>query len=359
MGRVNSFLALLCLNLVLGVPTPAFPQGVVLDHFESGMRPSNSGLGLWNMYTGEGASGPVSISQSAKRHGPNGLQATLNAGTMYLEFYPNDGAVWNFANQRLVSGPWARDTYNRLSFWVFHPSSMPEGSGNSNNIEFGTYVRCETCDPTSAESGGDHYYHYFNVLPGVWTYVIVDNHPQHRRGGGSTSPGVLDYPTTTGPGWNYFDALTRFYWNAPYISPTSYPANFFFDTFQFYRDPNPNEDVANISSLEASFNPVTNTLHIGFCRNASEDPTADTTYTARYAFSDIWQLGFSNATLMGSTGPEGNGDYVRKKIESTTIDLTGRNVVYIAVQKQGRSTFRQIALPLNFPVAPTNLRLLN
>ena len=236
---------------------------------------------------------------------------------------------------------------------------MPVDGGNGHNIEFGTYTRCRLCDPTSQNAGGTHYYHYYNLEPGVWSYVIVDGHPQHAVGEGSSDPGVLTSPTTDGPTWNYFDSLTRMYWNAPYLSPSSYPATFYWDSFRFYVDTNVSENVAHIASLEASYNPSTNKLHIGFTRNAAQDSTSDTTYSARYAFSDIWQLGFANASPMGSVGPDGQGDYVNKKIESTSLNLAGRSIVYIAVQKQGRSDFRQIALPLMTIPAPTNLRILN
>ena len=62
---------------------------------------------------------------------------------------------------------------------------------------------------------------------------------------------------------------------------------------------------------------------------------------------------------MGTVGPDGLGDYVNKQIESTTINLAGRTMVYIAVQRQGKPYFRQIALPLNALPAPGNLRVLN
>lgn len=336
----------------------AHGQSVTLDNFDSGLR-LVGGAPLWNIYSGEGAVGTVATTGSAAKSGPNGLQATLSAGTMYGQFLPNDGSVWIFAHNLLQSGTWTTNTFNRMSFWVMHPPGHAVAATGQHNIEFGTYVRCQLCDPTNAESGGWHYYHYFNIPPGVWTYVVVDNHPQHSRSAGPTGPGVITSPTIDGPTWNYFDALTRFYWNAPYISPSSYPAPFYWDSFQIYVDPNLNEDIASIASLEASFNPATNRLHVGFTRNATEDAASDTTYTARYAFSDIWQLGFANAALMGTVGPDGLGDYVNKQIESTTINLAGRTMVYIAVQRQGKPYFRQIALPLNALPAPGNLRVLN
>ena len=174
-------------------------------------------------------------------------------------------------------------------------------------------------------------------------------------GGPTSDPGVVTSPTSDGPTWNYFDSLTRWYWNAPYLKPSSYPASFYWDTVQFWVDRNVDEDVPHIASLEASYDPLANRLHVGFVRNSADD----TTFTARYAFSDIWQLGFANAALMGSVGPDGLGDYVVKKIESTNLNIAGHGVVYIAVKRQGSTGFREIAIPVGSsgPSAPENLRV--
>jgi hypothetical protein len=357
---VSNALFVTAMLAIASVGVEVQAQTAVLDNFEGGMR-TIGGHNLWDVYSGEGGNGTTTAVAGAAHDGSLGLQESLTAGHLYMHFFPNDGANWLFAHQLITSGTWVTNKFNRMSFWVWHPSTMPADTGNGHNIELGTYVRCQYCDAATQNAGGDHYYHYYNVLPGVWSYVIVDNHAQHAVGGGSTDPGVLNSPTSSGSSWNYFDALTRWYWNAPYIAPSTHPAPFYWDTVQFYVDNNVNEDVAHIASLEASYNPATNKLHVGFTRNASQDSTTDTTYTARYAFSDIWQLGFANATSMGSVGADGQQDYVNKKIEAT-INLAGHNVVYIAVQKQGRTDFRQIALPLSSsPVStlqpPTNLRV--
>jgi len=363
--RLSLVRLLLSLAIALLGNRGVLAQTVVLDDFENGMRVVGGINNLWIPYTGEGGIGITSIATGAAHDGSDGLQEILTAGTAYMHFFAYDGIAWKFAHEMLSSGTWTTNKFNRMSFWVKHPATMKEENfTNGKNIELGTYTRCQSCDRTTQNAGGTHYYHYYNVLPNVWTYVIVDNHPQHSVGGPSTDPGIVTSPTSDGPTWNYFDSLTRWYWNAPYIAPTSYPATFQWDSVQFYVDPNPGEDVAHIASMEASYNPATNKLHIGFVRNASQDNTSDTTYTARYAFADIWALGFNNALPMGSVGPDGLGDYVNKKIESTTLNLSGHSMVFIAVQKQGRTDFRQIAIPISpgsGPVlqAPANLRVVN
>lgn len=313
----------------------------VLDDFDSGMR-TTGGHDLWELYTGEGASGSTSIAVGSGRFGGDALQLSLSGGRLYLHLNDNNGSEWAFAHEKLISGSWTDDTYNRLVMWVKHPTEQPSATAtNRHLVELGTYVRCSSCDRATQNDGGTHYYHYYNPRPNVWTRMLLDWHPQHYVGGPTSDPGVSQYPTSSGAGWNYMDALTRLYWNIPYEDPTSYPAVFLWDGMEFYNDTQANEDLTNIASLEASYNVGTNLLHLGFVRNSADD----TTYTVKYASSDIHVLGFANATELGTSGVDGQGDYVTKKVEGT-VDLSGQATVFLAVQKSGNSTFRQIELPL-------------
>jgi hypothetical protein len=345
-GTLSTSLAAFTITVSASAPPPApTPAGVaVLDDFSKGMR-TMGGHNLWDIYTGEGAVGSTSVSASAAHFTTQGLDYHTTGGPAYMHFFSNDGTDWHFAHEEITSGTWD-PSFNRMSFWVFMPAGMNPETGNDHDVELGTYTRCATCDPTTQNAGGNHWYHEYNPLPGVWTYVIMDDHPQHYVGGPTTDPGVVcasgcANPATTDGASNYMTALTRFYWN-DVNTGTTYPTDVYFDQFQFYTETNVG-DVAHIASLEASYNPSTHLLHVGFVRNASEDSTADTTYTARWASGDINTVGFTNATLLGSVGPDGNGDYVNKAIQGT-VDLTGISTVYIAVQKQGSSSFRQIPL---------------
>ena len=313
------------------VPPPVVPAAVgVLDDFEGDTK-AIGGHPLWDVYQGEGARGSAANAASAARFGGKGLAYTMTAGTPYLHFFSNNGSQWLFAHE-FVTG-WTQGAYNRMSFWVKHPANLWPGTNNGHLIEFGTYTRSKNGATSTQNDGGTHFYHYYNPRPGVWTKVIVDNHPQHYVGGPTSDPGVVSDGT-----WNYTDSLTRFYWNAPYAGPGSYPSVIAFDDFRMYSE-QVAEDVANISSIEASYDG--DTLHVGFARNSRDDAT----YTARWSTSDITTPAqFAAATLLGSVGPDGRGDYVNKQVEGrVTISAP---VVYIAVQKAGRSDFRRIALEL-------------
>jgi hypothetical protein len=312
-----------------------------IDRFETSAR-TIGGHPLWDVYTGEGAGGSTSYSATAARFGSKGLLYTMTSGFPYMHFYANDGSNWSFAHEMLSDGSWTQSAFNRLSFWVKHPSNMAEAPDNDKQVEFGTYVRKKLGDTTTQNDGGTHYYHYLNLRPGVWTKVIIDNHPQHFVGGPTSDPGVVTSPTTDGSGWNYFDALTRFYWNPYATAPSGYPADMYFDDFQFYNE-TLSEDVANIATVEASYKSSDTTLRVGFCRNSADDAAS---YTAKWSLSDITDnTQFGAATTLGTSGADGLGDYVNKHI-SGTADLSGQSVVYVAVQKSGRSDFRRIALEL-------------
>jgi hypothetical protein len=313
----------------------AQPSGAVLDDFEGAMR-TMGGHNLWDNYAGEGARAVTSVSASAAHFGKQGLLYHMTGGPAYMHFFSNDGGQWHFAHEELTSGTWS-PAYNRLSFWVFTPATMPPAGSNRHRIELGTYTRSVNGDKATQNAGGNHWYHEYDPAPGVWTYVVVDDHPQHFVGGPTTDPGVVK-PLADGS--NYVTSLTRFYWNDVEGNAKSYPTDILFDQFQFYTEANVG-DVANIASMEASYDPIAHKLHVGFARRS----IGDTVYTARYSGQDINTAGFASATACGTAGVDGLGDYLNKHIECT-VDLTGQPLVYIAVQKQGSSTFREIPLQL-------------
>lgn len=311
----------------------------ILDDFEGTMR-TLGGHNLWDVYTSEGANATTSFSTSAKRFGSKGLLYHGTGGTgVYMHFFSNDGSTWAFMHEKVLSGTWTQNKYNRKSFWVYHPSGFNPPSDNSHMIEYGNYTRKKLGDAATQNDGGNHFYHYFNPRAGVWTKVIVDPHPQHSVGGGTSDPGVQTSPTSDGTGWNYFDSETRWYWNAPYNNLTG---DIYFDDVELYFESR-TEDITSIASLEASYNGSTDLLHVGFARSTTEDPTFNAVYSTS---GSILDNGWGSGTTFGSVGPDGNGDYVNKKIEAT-IDLGAATEVWIGVRKGSGPTMREIKLELN------------
>lgn len=357
---------------------------ILLDDFESGairvVQPTQTDPQfryLWNQFTTDAPnSGPglATISPlSVSRDGVRGLKITVNSrtctfptgedvcGNLYLQFYPNDGQFWRYMRQfTQPSNAWQMDTFNRMRFWIKVPPEVQLAPGGLENFQFGTYIRASTVDETLPEGGdgGGHYYHFFNFPPtGEWHQVIVDTHPNHFRGApfGDTEHGDLLHPTNEA-GFNYFDLMTRFYLTFIARQLSHYPADFYVDGFELYRETRP-ENTAQIYSLNGVYVPASNTIHVGWMRDKREDFV---NHEVRYAFEDIFAGGWDSATpapaglIAPPPPPTGGGGFNGMRWSTQAIDVSGKSVVYIAIKPQNSTAFRQIAIPIP-PSSPSTV----
>jgi hypothetical protein len=350
-------------------------QTIVLDNFEaSAIRVVDSSQSdpqtrlLWNQYQNDFTAGPdvgvESISSSFAKDGTRSLKVTVQEGNLYLQFYPIvNGCCWGNARQ-FTTGTWQLDTYNRLRFWIRMPQQVGLASGGRYNLSLGTFLRRRNGSASNAEDGGGHWYHNFNLGygGGEWQQVIVDTHPNAVRGGnGDTEWGDQTYITKES-GYNYFDALTRFYLDFQ-GGMSGEPADFYLDGFEFYRETRP-ENIQQVYGLTAVYIPSSNTVRVGWQRNKNENSVR---HEVRYAFTDIHTVGWAGATAApnGVVTPPGVNGYNGMDWSTTGINVSGQNTLYIAIKPQNSSSFRQIAIPLtgappassNAPAAPTNLRI--
>jgi hypothetical protein len=305
------------------VDPPPSTASSVLESFEAPIRQGSDGP-LWSVYSGPGK---LSLDAACAHGGAKGARIDVTAkGKPYLQFYPyNNG--WRLA--RTYAAGYQVGKYNRLGFWLKTP--IPQESGNQESIQFGTYT-----GQTSANSGqGDHYYHFLNTVPNVWTWVEIDANSQALQGAGAQFD-----PPIVGGATGYFDTLSRFYFE---ITGADAPAGstMCFDEFTFFAAPT-DEDVASIGTLEASYDAPKQKLHVGFQRDRYN---ADVAYSARWSPSDFHVTGFNAGTPCGVSGSDGMDAYSAKKVECAA-DLAGLSAVYVAVQKAGRSDFHQIRLAL-------------
>ena len=188
---------------------------------------------------------------------------------------------------------------------------------------------------------------------GTWTQVILNMHPDHRRGdAGDVDPGVLTYPTTsTYGGWDpantydYFDALTRFYIQEAYNPPSAYPADYLIDNISFSKSPYQENDV-QVYSLTGSYRASDNRLVVTWNRDRGEDTVNQ---EVRYSFNEIHASGWAAATAApnGIISPPGGGAYNNMVYDTTGLPLSGHSVVYIAIKPQNSSLFTEVAVPLN------------
>jgi len=346
----------------------------VLDNFENGMRivqPGESNPNLrtnWG-YSCTGCTVSVGITTDQARDGTHSLDVLKTAGgDLQFHFYtyivgiPGWTEGWNliskFANNPSLnpaggSPPWpSPGQINRLRFWIRMPASMPQSAPAKHNFEFGTYIRCSTCG--FAEDGGNHYYHFFDFYnaEGEWQQAIVDMHPDHQRGGFGNAEWPDNPPTDpVSTGYNYFDLMTRFYFDFPYTFVNN-GDHVYIDGVEAYAELNP-ENTEQIRSLTGVYIPKTNELRLGWTRRKDQESSPN--FEVRYAFSDIHASGFTSATLAATVPPNCcNGDNMTS-YSTTGISVSGQSVIYMAIRPVGATLFRQIAIPLRSMGSPTGL----
>jgi len=286
------------------------------------------------------------------------LQMELTEGALYAQFNPygNGNTTRGFARDYSANPKgWKFNTYNRLRFWIKSPTAAaPHQTTGQSNFEFGTYVkRVNNPDPKSDESGGNHFYHHLN-LPnsGTWTQVILNMHPSHVRSEpGSKEHGNQPHPTGEKE-YNYFDALTRFYIQA-LNPPSRYPATYFLDEMEFYREPHEENDDA-IYSITATHVPMKNRVIVTWTRNKDEN---NVKHEVRYSFKDVHQIGWEAAdpAPQGIITPPGDQGYNSMVYDTTDLPLKKQPVtslkeyLYVAVKPKNSKLFSQIAIPLTLP----------
>src|SRR5690606_10963669 len=220
-------------------------------------------------------------------------------------------------------GAWKFNTFNRLRLWLWVPQTgEQEQLDGRTNFYLGTYVkRVTNANRSSDEDGGGHYYHPFNVLRGVWTLCVFNSHPGHRRGqpGGEDS-GNVPYPTSGDPAntYNYFDALTRWYISGN-REGSAVPRDYWLDEVAFCEEPL-RENDEQVYSICASASVANDRLFLTWNRPKDEN---DVMHEVRYAFSDIHDLGWANATRApnGVVDPPGWQGYNGMVYDTRNIDF--------------------------------------
>ena len=345
---------LIALSLIGAAALSGFAaEPVVLKFldFNDGKIPVNKdGAGYPNQYAPDGTA-TVGLDDKDAVAGRS-LRFEVTRGVFYAQFNAhNPDGSRGFARE-YVSPPdqWKLNTLSRMSFWVQSPpNGRPLRTGGQQNMDVGTYVkRVEGADTHSDEAGGGHWYHMFNIAPtGTWTRVIVNMHPHHLRGqGGGTEHRNQPHPTRE-KDYNYFDALTRFYISAEGRPLDSYPAVYRLDEFEFYEEPNPENDE-QVYGIAATYVPAENRLILTWSRPKDDNTTP---HEVRYAFSSIHDLGWDKATPApgGTIKPPGDGGYNGMIYATTEVSLAGKPEVYLAIRPAGAKLFSQIRLPVLRP----------
>lgn len=311
---------------------------------------------LWSQYSGGDFTGTYSetgiVSQTTENSFNLNGSAKVNVddGGAYFQFYPYKDYEWHYLREVVAEdmnvGEWKLNTYNRMEFFVYVPPGLTEKGSGQFNMAVGTYVRSTSGDRTNAEAGGGHFYHRFDIPDSQgWHKVVVDMHPTHSRGeNGGKEHGLIKHPTGEN-GYNYFDSLTRFYVDFEGSSVPSGSSTWFFDGFRVYNEANI-ENEQQVYSLHGSYRTGQNQrLIVGWNRNKDEN---NVNHEVRYSFENIHNIGWDKAKVAPGSPlkPQGWQGYNGMLYDTTKIDASGHNMIYVAIKPENSNLFRQISIPI-------------
>jgi hypothetical protein len=343
-------------SATLTVTAPPAGTRFSFQNFEGSTVPINGDGDTYPMqYAGSGT-GTVTLDATDAIVGNKCAKLAVTAGNAYPSWnaFNYGGGKTGVVSPRgftreYAESPagWQFNTYNRMVIWFKPPTSAGAAfpAGN-NNCDLGTYVkRVTNPDGYSDEEGGNHYYHSFNVAPtGTWTKIIVNMHPNHQRGGdGNFDWGIMEHPTGETQ-YNYFDALTRIYFEF-YNAPDSYPAAYKFDGLEFYKETRAENDQ-QVYMITATHVAASNRVRLTWNRHKDEETIR---HQVRYSYQDIHTIGWNAATAApnGIITPPQSGGYNGMVYDTTAIPTAGQTVLYLAIKPENATLFSQISIPLN------------
>ncbi|MAZ66045.1 MAG: hypothetical protein CMF25_02950 [Kangiellaceae bacterium] len=214
----------------------------------------------------------------------NRAPSTTHGGSLkVIETAENTGHraswwVW-YDGQPMHERGFADDDTDRMSFYVRTEGHSPlskagQKDGITTNFHVGTYLCWRPEGPVYGSGdgcpyegpGNQHYYHYLSLDPGAWIHVLLDQHPQHRRG--SHVDG--NNPSMITDGKSYFAHLNQMYMEIRYPQQTE--TTMHIDEIQFYSTKDGLESQQNEQSITS--------LWIGYWEDVNE-----------------WRLGFSDMSF--------------------------------------------------------------
>jgi hypothetical protein len=298
----------------------------LLDDFVT-LRSLPDGTAMWGHYE-EGAPGSVAIDNAMLKETVGGLTSS-NGGGSYVQLVTKNNNSYSFpggyAQSYLKSGTWS-PAFNRLSFWVKTSATYARRPDGGAFIELGTYIRNHN-DPDQGNQGR-HFYHQIdpNLYANRWTLVVLNQHPQHEVG---TSGNPGDNPTKATV--NYYDGLTRWYWDMIYGGGVN--SQLWFDNFTFSTVLGEPDD--KVSSITTTYSGT------GYEVTWAALPNQVTVYNVSYSTSSMKVAGFASGTSGGTVQNSGN-DYTGVFWKSPPMIETG---LCVAIQPQGQAAFAEVCAP--------------
>ncbi|MDO6487704.1 hypothetical protein Q4503_08335 [Colwellia sp. 6_MG-2023] len=199
-----------------------------------------------------------------------------------------------------------------------------------NNFHIGTYLCWETNEPAYGTGdgcpyegkGNQHYYHYLAINPGAWIHVLLDQHPQHIRGGKGT---LQNNPPQESYQKNYFEQISRFYFEIR--EQQSVKTSFNIDELNYFSSNDMVETEQNdesITSLWIGYWKSKDVWEIGFHDESYQQYNDDmnSTFEVRWSTAPITNDNFYAATLI-------------KPMFYSGIEVAGENSEYLLRRSNG------------------------
>jgi hypothetical protein len=221
---------------------------------------------------------------------------------------------------------------DRMSFYLKTEgmNELKDDNGKSSITEtfhIGTYLCWNSNEPAYSTGdgcpyegiGNQHYYHTLSMHSGAWIHVLLDQHPQHRRGEKGT---LANNPVWDPHQKNYFEQLNQFYFEIR--DQQQIKTSFRVDEIEFFssldmREKNQNDE--SITSLWVGYWKEKDVWEIGFHDESFQEynDEMNSTFEIRWSTSPINNKNFHNANRIepmfygGSnfTGP--NSDHLIRR----------------------------------------------
>ncbi len=338
---------LLSLLFVCILCRQADAQTITLDDF-SGPR-SNPGTGenIIETYNGEDP----------------GQTYTISGGVMQVKGSPNEGIYWHFlpypytgtkgfAKGWIESGSWDANV-NRLKFSFTCDRSISKTGSGYGVFQVGVYVKTDDGNPSNQ---GAHYYHLVdpNVYNGTVVYVDINRTPQHQVG---QSPSKNWPENPTAPSFNYFDGLTRWYFDTQDGNWSGAVCRFGPVTFEKVTG----EPDQQVSSLTYQYTGARYEVTWSGPKNSTLK------FDVAYSGVSMKSAGFSSGAFAGTVNATGN-DYTNVIWASPNMQEAAAGL-YVAIRPQGQTAFTEVYIPNSAggaappqpipsaPIAPTALKI--
>lgn len=212
--------------------------------------------------------------------------------------------IWRGCINLNDSNQLTKADHNRMSFYLKTQNMEPirEDGGQpiaGFNFHWGTYTCWEGHCPKESPNG--HYYHFLTINSGGWIHVLMDQHPQHRRGTdwmAGPDPTYIEY------GKHYFEHLYRMYFEVTSSGQGSAPTSYWIDEIHFYEEKEAQNDES-VASLWVGYWPSEDHWEIGWNDMSYQDESGihmnietNSTFEIRWSTSPITNSNFDNATLV-------------------------------------------------------------